>query len=68
MHCYHSNHCALFAVIYAKGGEELKRYCCRMQQFPLSLPYGPRTQLDAGYEELLQHVVRPPPRERPSKK
>jgi hypothetical protein len=39
-----------------------------MQRFPLSLPHGPRTQLDAGYEELLHHVVCPPPRERPAKK
>jgi hypothetical protein len=46
----------------------LKWYCQRTQQFPLSLPRGPRTQLDAEYEELLQHVVRPPPRERPANK
>ena len=44
----------------------MKRYRRRTQRFPLSLPRGPRTQLDAGYEELLQHVVRPPPRERPA--
>jgi exonuclease III len=65
---YHSNHHALVAVIYAEGGEELKRYHRRMQRFPLSLPRGPRTQLDAGYEELLQHVVYPPPRERSANK
>ncbi len=65
---YHSDHCALVTVIYAEGGEELKRYRRRMQQLPLSLPHGPRTQLDAGYEELLQHVVRPPPRELPANK
>jgi hypothetical protein len=46
----------------------LKRYRRWTQRFPLSLPHGPRTQLDAGYEELLQHVVRPPPRERPANK
>ncbi len=68
MPCYHSDHCALVAVIYAEGGEELKRYRRRMQQFPLSLPCGPRTQLDAGYKELLQHVVCSPPRERPANK
>jgi hypothetical protein len=68
MPCYHSDHSALVAVIYAEGGEELKRYCRRMQQFPLSLPRGPRTQLDSGYKELLQHVVCPPPRERPANK
>jgi hypothetical protein len=66
MPCYHSDHRTLVAVIYAEGGEELKRYCHRMQQFSLSLPHGPRTQLDAGYEELLQHVVCPPPREHPA--
>jgi hypothetical protein len=65
---YHSHHCALVAVIYAEGGEKLKRYRCRMQRFPISLPRGPQTQLDAGYEELLQHVVCPPPRERPVNK
>jgi hypothetical protein len=64
----HSDHCALFAVIYAEGGEELKRYRRQTQQSPLSLPRGPRTQLDAGYEELLQHVVCPPPREHPANK
>jgi len=37
-----------------------------MQRFPLSLPHGPRTQLNAGYGELLQHVIRPPPREHPT--
>jgi hypothetical protein len=68
MPCYHSDHRALVAVIYAEGGEELKRYRRRTQRFPLSLPRGPRTQLDAGYEELLQHVVQPPPRERPANK
>jgi hypothetical protein len=46
----------------------LKRYCRWMQRFPLSLPHGPQTQLDAGYEELLQHLVCPPPRERPANK
>jgi hypothetical protein len=40
----------------------------RMQQFPLSLPHGPWTQLDAGYKELLQQVVFPPPREGPANK
>jgi hypothetical protein len=65
---YHSDHCALVAVIYVEGGEELKRYCRRTQRFPLSLPRGPWTQLDAGYEELLQHVVRPPLRECPANK
>jgi hypothetical protein len=63
---YHSDHCALVAVIYAEGGGELKGYQRRTHCFPLSLPRGPRTQLDAGYEELLQHVVCPPPRERPA--
>jgi hypothetical protein len=47
MPCYHSDHRALVAVIYAEGGEELKRYRRRMQRFPLSLPHGPWTQLDA---------------------
>jgi len=46
----------------------LKRYHQRMQRFPLSLPRGPRTQLNAGYEELLQHVVCPLPREHPANK
>ncbi len=46
----------------------MKRYQKRMQQFPLSLPRGPRTQLDATYEELQWDVVRPPPRERPANK
>jgi hypothetical protein len=39
-----------------------------MQQFPLSLPRGPRAQLDAMYEELQRDVVCPPPRERPANK
>jgi hypothetical protein len=68
MLCYHSDHCTLVATIYAEGGEELKRYRRRMQRFPLSLPRGPRTQLNAGHEELLQHVVCPPPREHPANK
>jgi hypothetical protein len=55
-------------VIYAEGEGELKRYQKRMQQFPISLPWGPRTQLDAAYEELQQDVVRPPPREHPANK
>ncbi len=46
----------------------MKRCRKRMQQFPLSLPQGPRAQLDAAYEELQQDVVRPPPRERPANK
>ncbi len=46
----------------------MKRYRKRMQQFPLSLPRGPRAQLDAAYEELQRDVVRPPPRERPVNK
>jgi hypothetical protein len=68
MSCYHSNYCGLVAVIYAEGEEELRRYHRQMQRFPLSLPHGPRTQLDAGYKELLQHVVCPPSRERPTNK
>ena len=46
----------------------MKRYRKRMQQFPLTLPRGPRTRLDAAYEELQQEVVRPPPRARPANK
>ncbi len=46
----------------------MKQYRRRMQRFPFSLPHGPQTQLDAGYEELLQHMVRPPPTERPTNK
>ncbi len=46
----------------------MKRYQKRMQQFPLSLPRGPRAQLDAAYEELQRDVVRPPSRERPANK
>jgi hypothetical protein len=65
---YHSDHRALVAVIYAEGGGGLKGYRRQMQRFPLSLPCGPQTQLDAGYEELLQHMVCPPPRERPANK
>jgi hypothetical protein len=52
--------------IYAEGGEELKRYQQRMQQFPISLPRGAWKQLDAEYEELQWDVVRPPLRERPA--
>ena len=63
---YYSNHCALVAVIHAGGGEELKRYRQRTQRFPISLPRGPRKQLDAEYEELQRDVVRPPLRERPA--
>ncbi len=37
-----------------------------MQQFPLSLPWGPMSQLDAVSEELKQDLVRPPPREHPA--
>jgi hypothetical protein len=48
------------------GGGELKRYQGRTQLFPLSLPQGPMSQLDAAYEELKKDVVRPPPRERPA--
>ncbi len=65
---YYSNHQALVAVIYAEGEGEMKRYQKRMQQFPISLPRGPRTQLDAAYEELQQDVVRPSPRECPANK
>ncbi len=46
----------------------MKRYRRRTQRFPLSLPRGPQTQLDAGYKELLQHVVCLPPREPPTNK
>ena len=49
MPSYHSDHRALVAVIYAEREGELKRYRRRTQQFPLSLPRGPWTQLDAGY-------------------
>jgi hypothetical protein len=66
MPCYYSNHRALVAVIHAGGGEELKQYRRRMQRFPISLPRGPRKQLDAEYEELQRDVVRPPLRERPA--
>jgi hypothetical protein len=62
---YHSDHRALVAVIYAEGGEELKRYRRGMQRFPLSLPRGPRTHLDAEYEELLQPWFAPPPQGAP---
>jgi hypothetical protein len=37
-----------------------------MQQFPLSLPWGPMLQFNAAYKELKQDVVCPPPRERPA--
>jgi hypothetical protein len=63
MPCYYSNHCALVAIIHAGGGEELKRYRRRTQRLPISLPRGPRKQLDAEYEELQRDVVRPPLRE-----
>ncbi len=49
-----------------RGGGELKRYQKQTQQFPLSLPRGPKAQLDAAYKELQQDVVHPPPRERPA--
>ncbi len=48
------------------GGGELKHYQRRMQQFPISLPRGPRKQLDAKNEELQRDVVCPPLRERPA--
>jgi hypothetical protein len=67
MPLYYSNHCALVAVIYAEGGGELKWYQKRTQLFPLSLPRGPKAQLDAAYKELQQDVVCPPPRESPAK-
>jgi hypothetical protein len=66
MPCYYSDHCALVAVIHAGGGEELKWYHQRTQQFPISLPRGPRKQLDAEYEELQRDVVHPPLREHPA--
>jgi len=56
---YHSDHRTLVTVIYAEGGEELKRYHWRTQQFPLFLPHGPRTQLDAGYEETATRGLPP---------
>jgi hypothetical protein len=56
----------LIAVIYAEGGGELKRYQRRTQRFPIYLPHGPRTQLDAEYKELQRDVVHPPLRERPA--
>jgi hypothetical protein len=59
MPCYHSNHRALVAVIYAARGEKLKRYHRQTQHFPLSLLHGPWTQLNAECKELLQHVVCP---------
>jgi hypothetical protein len=37
-----------------------------MQQFPISLPRGPCTQLDAEYKELQRDVVCPLLRERPA--
>jgi hypothetical protein len=63
---YYSDHRALVAVIHAGGGEQLKRYRQRMQQFPISLPRGPRKQLNAEYEGLQRGVVSPPLRERPA--
>ncbi len=63
---HNSGHRALVTVIYARGGRELKRYQQRMQRFPISLPRGPCTQLDAEYEELQRDVVHPPLRERPA--
>jgi hypothetical protein len=63
---HYSDHRALVAVIYAGGGGELKRYQRRTQQFPISLPRSPRTQLDAEYEELQRDIVRPPLREHPA--
>ncbi len=68
MPCYYFDHCALVSVIYAEGGEELKRYQWRAQQFPLSLPHGPHKLLDAEYQELLRDVVWPPIREFPANK
>jgi hypothetical protein len=63
---YYSDHRALVTVIHAGGGEELKRYRQRTQQFPISLPRSPQKQLDAEYEELQRDVVRTPLRERPA--
>jgi hypothetical protein len=62
MPLYYSNHHALVTVIYAEGGGV--EAVPRMQQFPLSLPWGPKVQLDAAYEEPQQDVVHSPPRER----
>jgi hypothetical protein len=42
------------------GGGELKQYQQWAQRFPISLPPGPQTQLDAEYKELQQDAVRPP--------
>jgi hypothetical protein len=37
-----------------------------MQRFPISLPRGPCTKLDAEYEKLQRDLVRPPLREHPA--
>jgi hypothetical protein len=67
MPCYYSDHCVLVAVIYAEGGGgELKWYQQRAQRFPISLPHGPRMQLDAQYKELQRDMVHPPLRELPA--
>lgn len=49
-----------------RGGRELKQYRRRMQRFSISLPCGPRKQLDAEYEELQRDVESPLMRERPA--
>jgi hypothetical protein len=38
----HSDHCIIVAVVRAGGEGRLKKYQCKHQKLPLSLPLGPK--------------------------
>ncbi len=69
MPCYHSDHCALVAVIYAEGGgggiKAVPTEDAAISPFPPLWPSDPAGCWLRG-ATALHHMVRPPPREHPA--
>mmetsp|Transcript_7501 Transcript_7501/g.17019 ORF Transcript_7501/g.17019 Transcript_7501/m.17019 type:complete len:226 (-) Transcript_7501:948-1625(-) len=58
-----SDHRAIVAEFYAGHQKKMKVYRRKRQRFPIRLPkYGPRTEMEASFEELQSNCVKPPPR------
>ena len=61
-----SDHRATVATLWAGSERKMATYRRRHCRFPLRLPVGPRTQMEAVFEELKASVEVPPPRQRPA--
>jgi hypothetical protein len=61
------DHCAIVAVVRAGGEGWLKKYRCKHQKLPLSLPLGPKDANTMVFNTLAAKCVNPKPTRKPRK-